>query len=418
MRVAAPRLFLMLAFLGLSVPEAWPGQELITPGVIQKVDGDLGNVEVFAGGQNRTLKIASDARFLDAEGKDLPEGVRSKELKPGVEVVLRVDRSGGVPLLKSLRLGRAASGAPPLAPPEKVDTSGLVPLPDLGPGEYKGFPGGLYPDGRNERPPAHEARGLALAGEIQALDEHGKPDPSGKIVLLTVGMSNTSQDSTAFAQLANADPQKNPHVIIVNGAQGGMTAARIQNPEDGGSGAKYWGTVDERLKSAGASRSQVQAVWLKEADASPDQGFPKYAQTLREELVHVVQALAARFPKLRLCYLSSRTYGGYAQTRLNPEPYAYESGFSVKWLIDQQLKGDPPLNSDPARGPVLVPWLSWGPYLWANGSRARADGFKFEEQDFGKDGTHPSELGQKKVGELLLKFFKRDSTTRDWFLRK
>jgi hypothetical protein len=293
-----------------------------------------------------------------------------------------------------------------------------VPLADLGPGEYKGFRGGLYPDGKNERPPAHEARGLALAGEIRALDDQGRPDPSGKIVLLTVGMSNTSQDSTAFAQLANADPQKNPQVVIVNGAQGGMTAARIQNPEDGGSGAKYWGTVDERLASAGATRAQVQAVWIKEADAGPDQGFPKYAQTLQDELVHVVQVLAVRFPKLKLCYLSSRTYGGYARTKLNPEPYAYESGFSVKWLIEQQLRGELPLNGDPARGPVKAPWLSWGPYLWANGSAARADGFKFEEQDFGKDGTHPSETGQKKVGELLLQFFRRDSTTRDWFLKK
>jgi len=418
MSMTATRLFLIAAFWGFQVANATPEQELTANGVIQRVDAERGVVEVFAGGQNRTLKIAPDAQFLDAAGKELPDGARSGELKAGVEVVLRVDRSGAAPVLKSLRLGRGAAGAPPPPPVGKVDTSGLVPLTDLGPGEYRGFRGGLYPDGKNERPPAHEARGLVLAGELRALDPQGRPDPSGKIVLLTVGMSNTSQESTAFAELANADPQKSPLVCIVNGAQGGMTAARIQNPEDGGSGAKYWGTVDERLKSAGATRTQVQAVWLKEADAGPDQGFPKYAQTLRDELVHVVQVLAARFPRLKLCYLSSRTYGGYATTKLNPEPYAYESGLSVKWLIEQQLRGDLPLNCDPGRGPVQAPWLSWGPYLWANGPAPRADGLKFEEQDFGKDGTHPSDAGQKKVGELLLQFFKRDSTTRDWFLKK
>lgn len=37
--------------------------------------------------------------------------------------------------------------------------------------------------------------------------------------------------------------------------------------------------------------------------------------------------------------MSSRTYGGYATTELNPEPYAYQSGFSVKWLVQDQLEG-------------------------------------------------------------------------------
>ena len=35
-----------------------------------------------------------------------------------------------------------------------------------------------------------------------------------------------------------------------------------------------------------------------------------------------------RYPNLRVAYLSSRIYAGYATTPLNPEPYAYESAFS------------------------------------------------------------------------------------------
>jgi hypothetical protein len=404
-----------IVILALAASLARAEQELSTTATLRGVDADRGTVDVFAGGQNRTLRIAPEARFLDADGKDLPDGARSKELKPGAEVTIRVERSGGTPLLKSLRLGPGDGAGKRPAAPEPFDATSLVAIPDLGGKEYKGHAGGLYPEGRNERPDAHEARGKSLAGEVVPLNDQGKPDPAGKIVLLTVGMSNTSQDSTAFIDLANRDPGKNPRVVIVNGAQGGMTAARIQNPEDGGSGTKYWSTVDERLKSAGAARAQVQVVWIKEADAGPDQGFPKYAQTLQDELAAVAQVLAARFPGLKLCYLSSRTYGGYAKTRLNPEPYAYESGFSVKWLIERQLKGDPSLNDDPARGPVKAPWLSWGPYLWANGSTARADGFKFEEQDYGPDGTHPTASGQRKVGELLLQFFKSDTTTRGWF---
>ncbi len=87
-------------------------------------------------------------------------------------------------------------------------------------------------------------------------------------------------------------------------------------------------------------------------------------------------------------------------------------------MIEEQLKLEPELNYDPKRGEVKAPWLSWGPYLWANGTTKRADGFFYEERDFGCDGTHPSAAGQRKVAELLLNFFKTDSTTRPWFLRE
>src|SRR6185436_19532423 len=144
----------------------------------------------------------------------------------------------------------------------------------------------------------------------------------------------------------------NPRVQFVNGAQGGMTAAAIQDPDDGRRGKQYWDTVDQRLQQAGVSRDQVQVIWIKQADAGPNQGFPKYATTLQEELARIVQLLPGRYPNVKLVYLSSRTYGGYAKTPLNPEPYAYEYGFSVKWLIEQQLKGDAGLNYDPKKGAV------------------------------------------------------------------
>src|SRR5207245_4250048 len=123
-----------------------------------------------------------------------------------------------------------------------------------------------------------------------------------------------------------------------------------------------------------------------------------------------------RFPSAKLVYLSSRTYGGYATSKLNPEPYAFESGLSVQWLIGEQLKGNEALNFDPKKGKVGAPWLSWGPYLWANGATKRADGFFYNEADFSpSDGTHLSSDGVRKVGEHMLQFFKMDSTTRVWF---
>ncbi len=125
-----------------------------------------------------------------------------------------------------------------------------------------------------------------------------------------------------------------------------------------------------------------------------------------------------KFPNVQLAYLSSRIYGGYAVTALNPEPYAYESGFSVRWLIQEQIGGAPELNYEPAKGAVKAPLLLWGPYLWADGASPRkSDGLRWVREDFEADGTHPSVSGRAKVAELLLRFFKTDMTARVWFTR-
>src|SRR5216117_2404417 len=71
------------------------------------------------------------------------------------------------------------------------DSTGLVPLIDLGPGLYHGVQGGLYAGGSNHRPDAHNAAGVAIANAISPLDTLGNPDPAnGRIVLVSIGMSN------------------------------------------------------------------------------------------------------------------------------------------------------------------------------------------------------------------------------------
>jgi hypothetical protein len=289
---------------------------------------------------------------------------------------------------------------------------GFVPLNDLGAETYQGFSAGLYPGGFNMRPAAHDAAGLAQAALVIPRDGAGAPDPTnGKIGLVSIGMSNTSQEFTSFLALANADPAKSPKVVPVNGAQGGQTAQIISNPA-----ANFWNVVDQRLALAGLTPAQVQAVWLKEANAAPTQPFPQHAEILRDQLRTILQIIKTRYPNTRLAYLSSRIYAGYATTGLNPEPKAYESGFSVKWLVEEQIAGSPALNFDPAAGPVLAPWIAWGPYTWADGLAGRSDGLIWACTDFQADGTHPSPLGQAKVAERLSHFFKTDATAKTWYL--
>lgn len=292
------------------------------------------------------------------------------------------------------------------------DSTGLVPLTDLGAGFYQGVQGGLYPAGSNHRPAAHNASGVAIAQGIVPLDTLGNPDPSnGRVVLISIGMSNATQEFSAFVPKAASAPGHNPRLLVVDCAVGGQSADRIRTPT-----AAYWDSVASRLRGRGSSPLQAQAVWLKEANAGPRGGFPAATDTLTWNLGTVLRILHQKLPNVKLCYFTSRIYAGYATTTLNPEPYAYESGFAVKRLIEGQISGIDSLEFDSASGPVQAPWLAWGPYLWADGLEPRGDGLTWACADFAADGTHPATSARQLVSDSLLAFFTLDETTAPWFM--
>lgn len=289
--------------------------------------------------------------------------------------------------------------------------TGLVPLTDLAAGSYQGSQGGLYPGGENHRPLAHNAAGVAVAGTIAPLDTLGAPDPSGRVVFISIGMSNCTQEFSAFVLKSNADPVRRPEVSTIDCALGGQTAVILAQPT-----APYWDTVFTRLRGHGSSPAQAQVVWLKDANANPTGGFAVNRDTLAAQFFRILQILKAKLPNVKLCYMTSRIYAGYASTTLNPEPYAYENAFAVKQVIERQLAGDPALNYDPANGPVVAPWVAWGPYLWADGLAPRSDGLTWACSEFNaNDGTHPSQSGRLKVADSLLAFVRGDETTAPWY---
>jgi hypothetical protein len=310
-------------------------------------------------------------------------------------------------------LGGPAPGAnaDPIQVPR--DSVGLIPLTDFGSDvRYKGEDGGLYGGDRNEPPEGLLKAALEAAGRIRPLDDHGVPNEDGKVVLVAVGMSNTTQEFRQFMKLARRDRDKAPEVVLVDGAQGGMVSTAWANPSlpMAHGHPNPWTILDKHLKEEGGTALQVQVAWIKQAIAYPGRlgEYPIHTNALRTDLEVIIENLKTRFPNLRLVYLSSRTYGGYAMTALNPEPYAYEGAFALRSLI-----------LDRARANAGEPVLLWGPYLWADGVQARkSDGLTWNRDDLAADGTHPSPAGQRKVGELLLAFFKNDATTRAWFRRR
>ncbi|MBI5362375.1 MAG: hypothetical protein HZA53_04290 [Planctomycetes bacterium] len=288
---------------------------------------------------------------------------------------------------------------------------GFTPLSDLGAGTYAGFQGGLYPGGSNVRPAAHDAAGLAQAALVVPRDATGAPSPSGRIVFASIGMSNGVNEWTQFMPLSNADALRDGHVQVVMCAQGGQAANVIASPT-----AAYWTYVDSQLAAAGATPAQLQVVWIKEAIAGPTGGFPSATTALQGYLVTILQILKTRYPNLQIAYLTSRIYAGYATTSLNPEPYAYESGFAVKWTIEQQIAGSAALNYDASAGPVLAPWVSWGPYMWADGLVPRSDGLTWLCSDYNADGTHPNPTGSTKVANAILSLCHTDPSATAWYI--
>ncbi len=138
-----------------------------------------------------------------------------------------------------------------------------------------------------------------------------------------------------------------------------------------------------------------------------------------------MRALRSRYPNLRLVFLSSRVYGGHVRfTDRIKEPYSYEHGFAMKWLIQAQIDqmagggtivdgraGDLNYNT-------VAPWIAWGPYLWADGINPRSDGLSWSRLDFSSsDGSHLSPSGITKAADLLVAFFKTSPQARCWFVK-
>lgn len=290
-------------------------------------------------------------------------------------------------------------------------STGLVPLTDMGSTTYLDADGGLYGGGANTPTEAMRAVEARLLADILPRGPDGQElaaEAGGRIGLVAIGMSNTNQEWDAFQRLAADELRFAPGLILVNGALGAHDVVMWGSGDAPGP----WANLESRIAAAGLTAAQVQAVWLKHAVRLPQiyGPWPGHVRATTAELRIVVSKLTARFPCLRIVHLSSRTYGGWDERAqpASPEPYAYESAYAVRALILSQAAGEWSLNPDPQAGPVRAPLLRWGPYLWADGERARADGLSWPRQAFADDGVHPSHAGRAAVARLLASFYLTD----------
>lgn len=275
--------------------------------------------------------------------------------------------------------------------------TGLQPIselaqPYLGVGEP-----GLYPGGANEPTGEHLAHGLARAAAVVPRAPDGAASADGWIGLVAVGMSNANQEWSRFERESDRLGRHASRVILVDAARGGDDAFAMDEPTD-----PYWAFFDGRLAAAGVAPEQVQVVWLKQSVAgeATSGGFPDRMAPLTAALGSIVDVLAARCPNLALVFLSSRIFAGYSPN--GREPFAYETAFAVKGAIGLAQAGP-------------GPWLGWGPYPWADGSVARADGLVWRPGDLEGDGIHPASTAEWKVAHQLDRHFASSPLATSWF---
>ncbi len=366
-----------------------------------------------------------------------------------------------------------------------------TPLTDFQPGElYLGrFPGLLYATSNN--PPAdHDSDGQVFAGRIHLIN--------GKVIFLSIGFSNNTiefcggdsfygndppgQQDDPAATVCNQNqalplthlicsgagcpynqPQsfmgqafrdtsglvrQNGSIVLVDGAKGGKTL-KDWDPTSFGCNCttEYDRVRDLILTPSGFTESQVQSIWMKNANPDPTVSLNPNnpndpnadANNAERHMGNIMRYVHTRYPNAQQVFLSPRIYGGYANLSgnpLNPEPYAYEIGFSIKALINSQIQEQRGNSGDMFAGNLtynltnpsltVAPWIAWGPYLWASGTTARSDGLKWLKTDFRypwpqPDGsfipnecTHPANNGEQKVGTMLLNFMKQSAYTA-WF---
>lgn len=313
-----------------------------------------------------------------------------------------------------------------------ITTVPLTPLIDLAQGFYLGqFAGGLY-SGTNTMPAAHAAEGLARARLIVPRDVSGTITSTGRYVLLSIGMSNATQEFChqnpnvatvncnpwTFAGQANADGAVNHTTLaLANGARGGMEATQWLYPTM----TEYSRIQSMVLAPQGLSEAQVQVVWVKLSNALspttprlPDPQADAYVFEAR--LGQIMRALKVRYPNLQMVLISSRIYGGFGYA----ESQSYEVGYAIQFLMQAQMRQMATGQIDPIAGDLnyttVAPWVAWSSYLWADGLHPNSEGLLWDPLDFEGDWVHPSQLGETKVGSKLLEFFKTAPYTACWFL--
>lgn len=261
----------------------------------------------------------------------------------------------------------------------------------------------------------------------------GPLHPEGQTAPPPPGCAIGSADHIFFQYQQGSSPTVNPDVAIADCDQSSATMSVWAGAI--GTSSPFWqNCINTVLPNAGLSANQIEAVAIEAAAGSPRDGFGTMSSLTHipcksgdertvaacyaeQNTATVLRELKQQWPNLKIAYLYNRSYGGWAAAdSLNPEPYAYEDGFSVQFLILAQInQADNGGAADSEAGDLSyanAPVLSWGGYQWADGNIANSEGISWPENDFSTgDETHYSHIGYPNSANTMINFFLAASPT-------
>lgn len=300
-----------------------------------------------------------------------------------------------------------------------LDSSGLIPINDLGISQFRGYTGGLYPDGSNQRSGTHFDETIAQSKLITPLSPGGMPDANGKIVMIGVGASNPRTEFNAFMERVDTFSAKRSSLFVVNTCIGGQGIQKMNNTAD-----NYWKQAAHTLDSLGLTPEQVQIAWIETDNTqTADTAFPSAPLALMNDYLTLLKTLHTLYPNLKICYLTARAYSGYVDPTGADVgkgllfPRDYYNGWTIKWLIENQITKQSGYSYSGAS--AEIPFITWGSNLWADGKNKRSDGLYWDcMTDIGPDGLHLTSIGEQKSGAMIFSDFLKDTTATYWLREK
>jgi hypothetical protein len=173
-----------------------------------------------------------------------------------------------------------------------------IPLNDLGTGTFRGYMGGLYPNGANKPSGQYADDLLTASRSIIPIDRHGNPSDTGKIVFISLGASVGGHMMKALIPKTENNPLTNPSLFLINCNQGAGFASlnHIMNPNDG-----YWDRVNHTITNK-TSAKQVQVIYL-ETDDTTEIKWPNKANLVRNDIDSCLRVFKKKFPNVKVVYV-------------------------------------------------------------------------------------------------------------------
>lgn len=252
-----------------------------------------------------------------------------------------------------------------------IDYSSPVPLPQLGTDTYLGVIGGQYLNGSNNVPGGY------------ATDAFAALQNDSDIRVLCSGMSNMKFTCEDFINKVTGETAVSSKVTIHNNGRPG----RGQQAWDGSVSNLY-----TDLRRAGVSVDEVDVVIYFNAWMYPSGDFQSHYNEMYNSLTETMANINAVYPNLKLIYVTSREYAPPWAASLNPNPYAYQEGFSFRDIVTGRINGN--LSGVP---------ILWGAYQY--------DPSWPDSYFRSSDGVHLSDAGLDVAGQLWLDYF----MTQPWF---